>query len=145
MNLNKEKKIIFTLVFIITYVLLVIILNPIGQKLVLLQKDIIFFLFKEYFNYHNFIFVPFCSGIISIAVYSAIVVGLKTIKIKISNKFALLSIFILFITNVMRLALILLIEKISNNKILTETTHILTWFFMTIIILFLIKKTIKNI
>lgn len=142
MNINKKKKIKFIVFFIISYILLIILLNPIGQKLVLLQKDLIYLIFGNYFNYQNFVFVPFCSGLVSISAFVSVIIGLKVIKIKTNNLIAFLSIIFLFLINIFRLILILLIEKISNSILLTEITHIFSWFFMAVIILLLIKKTV---
>lgn len=142
MNLNKYLKIKFVVSFIISYILLIILFNPIGQKLVILQKDLIYLLFGNYFNYQNFVFVPFCSGLISLSVYFSVIIGLKIIKIKTKNRMIFLSIVSLFLLNILRLIFILFIEKISNSVLLTETAHIFSWFFMAVIILLLIKKTV---
>ena len=142
MKLNKYLKIKFVISFIISYILLIILLNPIGQKLVLFQKDLIYLLFGDYLNYQNFVFVPFCSGLISLSVYFSVIIGLKIIKIKTKNSIIFLSIASLLLINILRLILILVIEKISNSILLTEITHIFSWFFMAVIILLLIKKTV---
>ena len=143
MNKNNINKIKFIITFIIIYIILTLTTTPIGEKLIIIQRDLIFLVFGNYFNYHNFIFVPFCSGIVSISVLLSTVISFKVIKKKISFFWTILSIILLFFINIIRLIFILFIEKISNSYVLTEVGHILSWFFMAIIIIILIKKIVK--
>ncbi len=143
MNKNNINKIKFIITFIIIYILLTLTTTPIGEKLIIIQRDLIFLVFGNYFNYHNFIFVPFCSGIVSISVLLSTIISFKVIKKKISFFWTILSIILLFFINIIRLIFILFAEKISNSYILTEISHILSWFFMAIIIILLIKKIVK--
>lgn len=141
MNKNNINKFIIT--FIIIYIVLTLTTTPIGEKLIIIQRDLIFLVFGNYFNYHNFIFVPFCSGIVSISVLLSTIISFKVIKQKISFFWTILSIILLFFINIIRLIFILFVEKISNSYILTEVGHVLSWFFMAIIIIQLIKKIVK--
>lgn len=141
MNKNNINKFIIT--FIIIYIVLTLTTTPIGEKLIIIQRDLIFLVFGNYFNYHNFIFVPFCSGIVSISVLLSTIISFKVIKKKISFFWTILSIILLFFINIIRLIFILFVEKISNSYILTEVGHVLSWFFMAIIIIILIKKIVK--
>ena len=143
MNKNNINKIKFIITFIIIYIILTLTTTPIGEKLIIIQRDLIFLVFGNYFNYHNFIFVPFCSGIVSISVLLSTVISFKVIKKKISFFWTILSIIFLFFINIIRLIFILFVEKISNSYILTEVGHVLSWFFMAIIIILLIKKIVK--
>lgn len=143
MNKNNINKIKFIITFIIIYIVLTLTTTPIGEKLIIIQRDLIFLVFGNNFNYHNFIFVPFCSGIVSISVLLSTIISFKVIKQKISFFWTILSIILLFFINIIRLIFILFAEKISNSYILTEISHILSWFFMAIIIILLIKKIVK--
>jgi len=138
-----QKQIKFILYFSIIFIGLMIIgLKTIAQPLINLQVNIIKQLFGVYFNYQSFVFVVECSGWISISAFIAVILALSTIKIKINYNRATIYTLLLLIINLIRLIVILFLEKTSI--VLAEIAHIVLWFVMVVIIILLIIKSIKK-
>ena len=84
----KNQKYLFIIYFIIVYTLLnILFLNTIATNLINLWEYVIKQLFGNFFNYQAFVFVPVCSGVISLSIYLGIIIAgkiayLKKVKIK---------------------------------------------------------------
>lgn len=139
-----NKKYLFIVYFIIFYTIIsFILLKTIANPLVNLWVFLINSIFKNYFNYAAFIFVPICSGVISKSIYLSIILSIKiAFKTKIKIKWVLLSIIFIWVANLLRILIVLFVEKTSYS--LAKTTHIVFWFIMGLIILGLSLKTIKK-
>ncbi|MDD3178647.1 MAG: hypothetical protein PHR26_03960 [Candidatus ainarchaeum sp.] len=166
--MKKYKEYIkFILIFIITYLLLSkILILSIGKKLIFLEEKIINLLFGKIINLNGFIFVPECSGILTISLFFGLIIAYhlskKKSKPKIStknqssssiyqnikkkyNKKIIKNILILFILlkiNLLRIIFIVLAKKISYK--LAKIAHISLWFIFGIIIFILFLEYIKN-
>jgi exosortase/archaeosortase family protein len=143
MHLDK-KTINFIIYFTIIYTLLsFIFLKTIATPLINLWEYLIRSIFGDFLNYEPFIFVPICSGVISISVYLGIITSSKITLNKNSKiKWILLSVLLLWLANFLRILLVLLAEKISLS--VSKTAHIVFWFAMGVVILYLILKTLKK-
>lgn len=144
MKIEKRKLIIFLIGFILIYFILsFILLKTIATPIVSLWEYIIKGIFKDYFNYEPFIFVPICSGVISISVYLGIIISSKIAKIKkIEIKWVLLSVLLIWLANFLRIILVLWSEKLG--LVFTKITHNLSWFLVGAVILYLALKTFKK-
>ncbi len=143
MHLDK-KTINFIIYFTIIYTLLsFIFLKTIATPLINLWEYLIRSIFGDFLNYEPFIFVPICSGVISISVYIGIITSSKITLNKNSKiKWVLSSVLLLWVANFLRILLVLLAEKISLS--VSKIAHILFWFTMGLVILYLILKTLKT-
>lgn len=134
----------FVIYFTVIYgVLSFIFLKTIAAPLINLWEYLIKSVFGNFFNYEPFIFVPVCSGVISIAIYLGIIfAGKISFKKKIDIKWALLSVLLIWLANFLRLLLVLLVEKISLQ--VSKITHIASWFVIGLIILYLALISFKK-
>lgn len=141
--MKLSKKYFFLIYFIILYTIVsFILLKTIAQPLINLWEYLIKSIFKNAFNYSAFLFVPICSGVISKSTYLSVVFSFNlSYKKKISLKMLLTSIILIWIANFLRIVFVLWSEKISHS--FANTTHILSWFFMGVVILYLALKTIE--
>jgi len=139
--MNTKEKIRFILVFFVSYFLLLAIgVFIFGNFLVGLEEKIIFWLLQNRVNYEAFDFVVYCSGIVSISAYLGVVIALKTIKQKMSWTPILLSIIVLFLVNLLRIMVVMLSEKVGWH----QQTHIISWFLMLFVVVWLIKITFQK-
>ncbi len=135
-----NKKIKFILYFIISFIVFLFIgLKVLAQPLIHLQVLLIKIIFGSFFNYLSFVFVPECSGIVSISAYLSIILAFKLVKIKASTEIVLKSVLFLFIINIIRLIVVLFSEKISF--VFAEIVHIISWFIIAVIIFWLVIKS----
>jgi exosortase/archaeosortase family protein len=141
--MKKINKIQYILLFIIIYILLTLFfINSIGQPLINLQLSIIKSIFANLINYSNFIFVPHCSGILSIITYLSLIIPFLFYKVRFKVLSIIKNIAILLFYNFFRLITILL-GSLINNK-LPEILHIFSWFFLFFIIFYMIREDLKN-
>lgn len=139
--MNTKEKIRFILVFFVSYFLLLAIgVFIFGNLLIGLEEQIIYVLLKDAVNYEAFDFVVYCSGIVSISAYLGVVVALKAIKQKLSWTPILLSIIVLFLVNLLRIIVVMLSEKVGWH----QQMHILSWFLMLFVVVWLVKITFQK-
>lgn len=138
--MDKKQKIKFIVVFIVIYALLLLIgVFVFGNVLVGLEKKIIHFLLGNSVNYEAFEFVVYCSGIVSVSAYLGVIAGFLAIKQKVKSKMVWVGVILLFLINILRIMLVMLSEKVGWH----HTTHVMSWFLMVFVILWLIKKSLK--
>jgi hypothetical protein len=139
----KNQKYLFIIYFIIVYTLLnILFLNTIAINLINLWEYIIKHLFGNLFNYQAFIFVPVCSGVISLSIYLGIIIAGKIAYLKkVKIKSVLYTVLLLWLVNLLRLIIVLSAEKLSLT--LAKITHIVSWFIVGAIILYLALKSFK--
>jgi exosortase/archaeosortase family protein len=136
--MNTKEKIRFILVFFISYFLFLAIgVFIFGNFLVGLEEKLIFWLLGNNVNYEAFDFVVYCSGIVSVSAYLGVIIALKTIKQKISNKAIAVSTIVLFLVNLLRIIVVMLSEKAG----LHQELHIISWFLMLFVVVWLVKIT----
>jgi exosortase/archaeosortase family protein len=139
--MNTKEKIRFILIFFVSYFLLLAIgVFIFGTFLVGLEEQIIYFLLGNTVNYEAFDFVVYCSGIVSVSAYLGVIIALRSIKQKIELKLTLACVIILFLVNLLRIMLVMLSEKIG----LHEPLHVISWFLMLFMILWLIKISYRK-
>ena len=139
--MKTKEKIRFIVTFFISYFLfLAISVFVFGNFLVGLEEQIIYFLLKDTVNYQAFDFVVYCSGIVSVSAYLGVVVALRTIKEKIDLKLVVASVIILFLLNILRIMVVMLSESWG----LHEPLHVISWFVMLFVIVWLIKISLKK-
>ena len=139
--MNTKEKIRFILVFFVSYFLLLAVgVFIFGNFLVGLEEKLIFWLLGNGVNYEAFDFVVYCSGIVSISAYLGVVVALKAIKQKQSWTPILLSIIVLFLVNLLRIMIVMLSEKGG----LHQQTHIISWFLMLFVVVWLVKIGVQK-
>lgn len=139
--MNTKEKIRFILIFFVSYFLLLAIgVFIFGNFLVGLEEQIIYFLLGNTVNYEAFDFVVYCSGIVSVSAYLGVIIALRSIKQKIELKLTLACVIILFLVNSLRIMLVMLSEKIG----LHEPLHVISWFLMLFMILWLIKISYRK-
>jgi len=140
---TRFEKIKFIIWFTIIYtVFLAFGLSLLGKFLLKIDEEVIKFLFGNIINYNSFIFVSECSGIVSISAYLAIVLGLIITKYKMSWKWIIGSIVILWAWNIIRILIVVISEKASFA--LAQILHIVFWFITGIIIVLLAIKSLKK-
>lgn len=141
--MSFNKKYLFLIYFIIFYVILsFLLLKTIASPLINLWEYLIKYIFSDYFNYSSFIFVPACSGVISISIYLAIVFAIKySFLKKVNYKMLFLSVLLLWLINFLRILLVLWTEKASFA--LAKTTHVISWFVIGVFILYFALKSFK--
>ncbi len=138
--MDKKQKIKFIVVFIVIYALLLLIgVFVFGNVLVGLEEKIIHFLLGNSVNYEAFEFVVYCSGIVSVSAYLGVISGFLAIKQKVKSKMVWVGVILLFLINILRIMLVMLSEKVGWH----HTTHVMSWFLMVFVILWLIKKSLK--
>ncbi len=144
MKLKNNAIILFLIYFIVIYgILTFLLLNSIATPLISLWEFVIKNIFKETLNYAPFVFVPICSGVISISIYISIVFSSKIAFKKILDYTRVLEVVLfMWFINLLRLVIVLGSEKISLE--VAKTTHILSWFVVGVIILYLSLKTFKE-
>lgn len=139
--MNKKQKIKFILVFAIAYALLLLLgVFVFGSLLVGLEEKLVHLLLGNYVNYQVFDFVVYCSGIVSVSAYLGVIVGFWVIKQKTNYKVVLVSIILLFVINLLRIIVVMLSEKIGWH----QSVHVMSWFFMALVIVWLIKISMKK-
>lgn len=139
--MKTKERIRFIVAFFISYFLfLAISVFVFGNFLVGLEEQIIYFLLKDTVNYQAFDFVVYCSGIVSVSAYLGVVVALRTIKEKIDLKLVVASVIILFLLNILRIMVVML----SESWELHEPLHVISWFVMLFVIVWLIKISLKK-
>lgn len=139
--MKTKEKIRFIVAFFISYFLfLAISVFVFGNFLVGLEEQIIYFLLKDTVNYQAFDFVVYCSGIVSVSAYLGVVVALRTIKEKIDLKLVVASVIILFLLNILRIMVVMLSESWG----LHEPLHVISWFVLLFVIVWLIKISLKK-
>ncbi|HOZ35806.1 MAG TPA: hypothetical protein PLK55_02385 [archaeon] len=139
--MNKKQKIKFILVFIVAYALLLLLgVFVFGSLLVGLEEKLIHLLLGSSVNYGAFDFVVYCSGIVSVSAYLGVIVGFLAIKQKINHKVVLVGILLLFLINLLRIMLVMLSEKIGWHN----GVHVISWFLMLFMILWLIKISMEK-
>jgi exosortase/archaeosortase family protein len=141
---TKNKKYFFIFYFLVIYTLLsILFLKTIGQNLINLWEYLIRVIFGNVFNYQAFIFVPECSGVISISIYLGIIFAARIAYLKrIKIKQALSSIILLIVTNFLRLLIVLTTEKLG--VVVAKVTHVVSWFLIGLVILYLALNSFKN-
>lgn len=141
---SKNKYISFIIYFSIIYTILsILFLKTIAQPLINLWEFVIRNIFGNFLNYDPFIFVPICSGVISIAVYLSILIAGKISFFKNSDfKRILLGVIFIWFVNLLRLVIVIMSEKVSIS--FAKMIHVLSWFVVGAIILLLSLKTFKN-
>ncbi len=144
MDKKGKKLLMFVIYFTVIYSLLsFIFLKSIATPLINLWEYLIKSIFDNFFNYEPFIFVPVCSGVISIAIYLGITfAGKISFKKKLDIKWVLFSVLLIWIVNFLRLLLVLLAEKISLQ--VAKITHVASWFVVGLIIHSLVLKTFEK-
>jgi len=140
----KKKELLFIFYFLIIYTLLsILFLQTIAGNLISLWEYFIKIIFGNFFNYQAFIFVPECSGVISISIYLGIIISAKiTYYKRVNLKKVLRSIIWLLVANFLRLLIVLWSEKISLG--VAKVTHIVFWFLMGLVILYLAMKSFRK-
>jgi exosortase/archaeosortase family protein len=141
----KKQEYLFIFYFLIIYTLLsILFLQTIATNFINLWEYLIKIVFGNFFNYQAFIFVPECSGVISIAIYLGIVIAAKiTYYKKIDIKRLLGSINLLLLANFIRLLIVLSSEKLSLS--VAKVTHVVFWFLMGLVILYLAMKSFRKL
>lgn len=144
MEKERKKLLMFVIYFTVIYSLLsFIFLKTIASPLINLWEYLIRGIFGDFFNYEPFIFVPICSGVISISVYLGLIISVNySLKKKNDIKWVLLSVILIWVANFLRLLLVLVAEKISMT--FAKAAHVLSWFLMGAVILYLALKTFKK-
>ncbi|HPV66100.1 MAG TPA: hypothetical protein PK655_01455 [archaeon] len=138
--MDKKQKIKFIVVFIVIYALLLLIgVFVFGNVLVGLEEKIIHLLLGNSVNYEAFEFVVYCSGIVSVSAYLGVISGFLAIKQKVKSKMVWVGVILLFLINILRIMLVMLSERAGWH----HTTHVMSWFLMVFVILWLIKKSLK--
>ncbi len=98
-----------------------------------------------FINNHNFSIEPDCTGLISLSMLASLLLALKKPSLKRKLLLFILSIFLIFPFNFLRLVLVLSIAKLSFQYSLI--THTISWFFMAIFVLsiwyFIIERVYK--
>jgi exosortase/archaeosortase family protein len=143
MEINK-KTYLFLLYFIVLYSFLsIILLKTIGEPLIVFLEMIIRSIFKDLINYEAFIFVPICSGVISISIYLSIVFSWKyAFKKKVRYMVVVGSVLFLWLANLLRLVMVLFSEKVGLT--FAKTMHVTSWFLIGAIILYLSLNSFKK-
>jgi len=143
MKIKKELT-YFIIYFSIIYTILsILFLNTIASPLINLWEQVIKTIFGSYLNYEPFVFVPICSGVISIAVYLGIIISGKiSLKRSVDIKLVLLSVLFIWFVNLLRLIIVILSEKVSLT--FAKIVHITSWFLVGVIILYLSLETFKK-
>jgi exosortase/archaeosortase family protein len=144
MEKERKKLLMFVIYFTVIYSLLsFIFLKSIAVPLINLWEYLIRSIFGDFFNYEPFIFVPVCSGVISISVYLGLVISANlSLEKKNDIKWVLLSVVLIWTANFLRLLLVLVSEKISLS--LAKVVHVLSWFGIGVAILGLALITFKK-
>lgn len=139
--MNKKQKIKFILAFAVAYTLLLLLgVFVFGSLLVGIEEKIIHLLLCSSVNYSAFDFVVYCSGIVSVSAYLGVIAGFRVVKQKTNYKVVLASILLLFLINILRIMLVMLSEKIGWH----QTVHVISWFLMALVIVWLIKISAKR-
>lgn len=139
--MNKKQKIKFILVFAAAYALLLLLgVFVFGSLLVGIEEKIIHLLLGSSVNYQAFDFVVYCSGIVSVSAYLGVIAGFLALKQKTNYKVVLASVLLLFLINLLRIMLVMLSEKIGWH----QGVHMMSWFLMALVIVWLIKISMKK-
>lgn len=159
--MKKYKEYIrFIFIFLIIYsILSYLFLKLIGNLLINFEKNIIYAILPNVTVSKNLIFVPECSGILTIALVLALILTHTITKNTYSTKYninekqgvdqlrlkrikrVIYYILTLFILNIIRIILIILFEKINFQ--LAQIMHVVLWFLFGIIVYFMFIDYIK--
>lgn len=140
--MNTKQKIKIILKFSFLYFLMLFVLVFIfGNYLLGIEEKIIYFLLKENINYEAFEFVVYCSGVVSVSAYLAGVISLTNKEnLKERVKPVVVSVILLFMINLLRIIVVMLSEKLN----LQHTVHIISWFFMLFVVVYLIEISLRE-
>jgi exosortase/archaeosortase family protein len=133
----EKKDLIFIIKFFVIFAILTLILETINfaflqEFLTSIVAKILALQFegnKIMIGTNTYIINNFCTGLLSGSIFIAIVFAFRKPEIKIKTLIALLGIIGLFLINILRLLLVLLVGTIDFS--LAETTHIISWFLMS--------------
>ncbi len=134
--METKEKIIFIVGFIIAYALLLLLgVYVFGNILVGIEESLIKLVLRDIVNYNNFEFVIYCSGIVSISTYLAVIAGFLAITIKPEAKVVVASVILLWLVNLIRIIVVMLADNIGIANIV----HVFSWFFTAAIVVWLVK------
>jgi len=137
--MSPKEKARFIVVFFASYFLLLgVTIYALGDWLASSEGNLIIALLGKTVNYSAFEFVSYCSGLVSVSAYLGVCMALISIKQKVLARRVAIGVGILFLANILRLIAVLLSEKIG----IVQVVHVLSWFFMFVVIVWLAEMSV---
>lgn len=126
----KRENYFFILWFLIVYLVLnFTLLKFFGKPVIGFWEWLIKIIFGNYFNYQVFVFVPLCSGLMSVCIFLSVLIAYSlAYKKKVKINLSFFGVLFLLMANFLRLILVLLSEKVSF--LFAKVMHVLLWFGM---------------